>query len=133
MGLVCRFCGAAGGHPGPSVLLHHAATEGAHCSHETEYHQQKGRSVHLVLLSDICVTDAPPPPPYTHTHIVSLPIQLAAADSLLELCPPRHPSAKEATAAINTWLEAHCRHPAGMVLAQEFNSRLQPYLHITNI
>ena len=37
LALVCRFCGAARGHPGPSVLLHHAATEGAHCSHETDY------------------------------------------------------------------------------------------------
>lgn len=85
-----------------------------------------------VILDDVVslLTD---PPSHTHTHTVSLSIQLAAADSLLELCPPHHPAAKEAVAAINTWLKAHCRHPAGMVLAQEFNSRLQSYLHITNI
>ena len=89
-----------------------------------------------VILDDVVslLTDLPPlTHTHTHTHTVSLPIQLAAADSLLELCPPHHPAAKEAVAAINTWLKAHCRHPAGMVLAQEFNSRLQSYLHITNI
>ena len=69
-------------------------------------------------------------PSLFHTHLVSLPIQLAAADSLLELCPPSHTRAQEAMTAINTWLGTQCRQPAGMVLAQEFNSRLQPYLHV---
>lgn len=58
---------------------------------------------------------------------VAFPVQLAAADSLLELAPPGNPKAKEAVVSLTRWIHGLAKQPAGPILAKEFYGRLQPY------
>ena len=56
---------------------------------------------------------------------VSFPIQLAAVDSLLDLCPPSHPLRQELLGVVRAWLKQQCEKPHGIYLVQEFSPRLQ--------
>ncbi len=54
------------------------------------------------------------------------PLQLAAVDSLLELCPPTHPRAGEIVGVVRVWLKGLSTHPANN-LTKELNERLLAY------
>ena len=56
---------------------------------------------------------------------ISFPIQLAAVDSLLDLCPPSHPLRQELLSVVRVWLKQQCGKPHGKSLVQEFSPRLQ--------
>lgn len=64
---------------------------------------------------------------------LSLPVQLVAADSLLELSPPGHPQAKAAVSAITQWLKSLAGQSASSVLTREFFTRLQPYGFVATV
>ena len=53
-------------------------------------------------------------------------LQLAAVDSLLELCPPGHSRASETVTAVRVWLNGLTK-PAVTYLAAELNDKLIPY------
>lgn len=55
----------------------------------------------------------------------SLPVQLAAVDSLLEMCPMSHPSSQLVVGVVKAWLDKQMCHPWGCVLYNEFNHRFQ--------
>lgn len=59
------------------------------------------------------------------SDMVSFPVQLAAVDSLLELCPPSHPRTLEVVGVVRAWLKQQSGKPHGNVLCQEFCARLQ--------
>ena len=56
---------------------------------------------------------------------ISFPVQLAAVDSLLELCPPANPRMQELVGVIKAWLKRQSGKPHGAVLCNEFGPRLQ--------
>ena len=56
---------------------------------------------------------------------ISFPVQLAAVDSLLELCPPANPRTQELVGVIKAWLKRQSGKPHGAVLCNEFGPRLQ--------
>ena len=62
-----------------------------------------------------------------HTSFSAL--QLAAVDSLIELCPPAHPRAADVVGVVNMWLRSLCK-PAGQYLNKEFSERLLPYCSV---
>ena len=56
---------------------------------------------------------------------ISFPVQLAAVDSLLELCPPANPRTQELVGVVKAWLKCQSGKPHGPVLCNEFGPRLQ--------
>lgn len=56
-------------------------------------------------------------------------LQLAAVDSLIELCPSTHPRAAEVIGVVRMWLRSLCK-PAGQYLNKEFSERLLPYCSV---
>ena len=58
---------------------------------------------------------------------VSFPVQLAAIDSLLELCPPSHARTPELVGVVKAWLKQQSGKPHGSVLFQELCPRLQAF------
>lgn len=79
------------------------------------------RSPSIQKLQQVVISFLSPTPHHT------LPVQLAAADSLLDLCPVGHPKAKEAVPAVSKWIQRLAKSPAGPVLAHEFQGRLIAY------
>ena len=61
------------------------------------------------------------------TRKIPLHIQLAAIDSLFELCPPSHPNAKNVMDSVKVWLQAHSSLPCGAVLMKEFEPQLKEF------
>lgn len=55
------------------------------------------------------------------------PLQLAAIDSLFELCPPMHPRAADVVGVVRVWLNGLREHPAKSFLTKELNERLSTY------
>lgn len=53
-----------------------------------------------------------------------LSVQLCAAESLIDLCPPSLPSSQEAVAVLWQWLRGLASHPAGPHLSREFCPKL---------
>jgi hypothetical protein len=53
-----------------------------------------------------------------------LSIQLCAAESLIDLCPPSLPSSRDAVAILWQWLRSLAGHPAGPHLSREFCPKL---------
>lgn len=53
-----------------------------------------------------------------------LSIQLCAAESLIDLCPPSLPSSRNAVAILWQWLRGLAGHPAGSHLSREFGPKL---------
>ena len=56
---------------------------------------------------------------------ISFPVQLAAVDSLLELCPPANPRTQELVGVVKAWLKRQSGKPHGAVLCNELGPRLQ--------
>ena len=56
---------------------------------------------------------------------ISFPIQLAAVDSLLELCPQGHPRSQELVGVVRAWLKKQAGKPHERFLFQEFSPRVQ--------
>ena len=60
------------------------------------------------------------------TKAIPLPVQLAALDSLLEICPlHNNPSSGQIVGVVRVWLQAQMLHPWGRVLTNEFEHKLQ--------
>ena len=64
---------------------------------------------------------------YTSLSPAPISIQLSAAESLLDLCPPSHPSSHDATSVLMQWLRGLSKLPAGPDLQCEFQARLHSY------
>ena len=56
---------------------------------------------------------------------VSFLIQLAAVDSLLEMCPINNRSYIQVIDVVKEWLRTQMSHPHGHVLGREFDHRLR--------
>lgn len=63
----------------------------------------------------------------THTKSIILPIQLAALDSLMEMCPVGSPSDSTASVVgvVKEWLKVQMQHPWGHVLNEQLEQKLQ--------
>ena len=61
------------------------------------------------------------------TKSIILPIQLAALDSLMEMCPVGNPSSDTASVVgvIGEWLKVQMQHPWGHVLDEQLKQKLQ--------
>ena len=59
------------------------------------------------------------------TRHITLPIQLAALDSLLEASPLDRPSSEPMLGVVRAWLQAQRHHPWGQVLSTDIENRLR--------
>lgn len=65
------------------------------------------------------------PPHFFVLCAVSLAVQFAAADALLDLCPPSHPSVAQVSAAVSTWVTVLAKSGHTSHMASEYGGRLQ--------